>query len=277
MHLPPLQPIGDFHTYISGDVTIHPSAAIAPGVLIQADPDSKITIAAGVCIGMGTVLHARDGWIDIRSGVNLGAGVLIFGSAKIGENACVGASTTIVNCAIAPQSVIAPGSLFSNTPETFTPTVIESATQSIQQPIRELITTASPEPSDAAKFSAHEKLPPIAPNLGLPPLEAIAPPIAEPISTFVDPTLQKPAQPSVTLPLPPNPFVPPPLLNQPFTLQPKIELTNTEVEADPQIPDHKPAEVNNASKLHGQAQLNQLMGKLFAHRQNPIQPQHPTE
>jgi len=77
MHLSPLQPISNSHFYVSGNVTIHPSAAIAPGVLLQADPESQIIIAAGVCVGMGTILHAHG---NLRSGVKQHwAGVLIVG------------------------------------------------------------------------------------------------------------------------------------------------------------------------------------------------------
>jgi len=65
MHLSPLQPISNSHFYVSGNVTIHPSAAIAPGVLLQADPESQIIIAAGVCVGMGTILHAHAGILEV--------------------------------------------------------------------------------------------------------------------------------------------------------------------------------------------------------------------
>jgi len=60
-------------------VTIHPSAAIAPGVLLQADPESQIIIAAGVCVGMGTILHAHAGILEVSQEQNIGAGVLIVG------------------------------------------------------------------------------------------------------------------------------------------------------------------------------------------------------
>jgi len=63
MHLSPLQPISNSHFYVSGNVTIHPSAAIAPGV--SADPESQIIIAAGVCVGMGTILHAHAGILEV--------------------------------------------------------------------------------------------------------------------------------------------------------------------------------------------------------------------
>lgn len=115
MSLSPLHPIGNFNSHISGEVIIDRTAAIAPGVVFHADPNSKIIIAAGVCIGMGVVLHAHDGILEIGTGVNLGAGVLVVGKATIGANACIGAATTIFNCSVAPKQVIPPGSLLGDT------------------------------------------------------------------------------------------------------------------------------------------------------------------
>ena len=111
MHISPLQPISTSPACVSGDVTIDPSAAIALGVLIQADPNSKIIIAAGVCIGMGSIIHAQGGKLEIASGANLGAGVLILGQGKIGENSCIGSLTTVLNNSVAAGQVVAPGSL----------------------------------------------------------------------------------------------------------------------------------------------------------------------
>ncbi|NUN64926.1 hypothetical protein HCU40_09210 [Pseudanabaena biceps] len=113
-YLPPLEPIGDFRSYVCGDVVIDQTAAIASGVLIQADQGGKILIAAGVCIGMGVVLHAQDGVLEICAGANLGAGVLVYGSSKIGEGACIGASSSIVRSVIAKGAIVPPCSLISN-------------------------------------------------------------------------------------------------------------------------------------------------------------------
>ena len=110
----PPSAIGNFNSYQSGEVTIDPSSAIALGVILQAAPNSKIIIAAGVCIGMGTVLHALDGILEIQSGAILGAGVLMVGRGKIGTNACIGSATTIINCSIEPGQVVAPGSLIGD-------------------------------------------------------------------------------------------------------------------------------------------------------------------
>ncbi|MBZ8180708.1 LbetaH domain-containing protein [Oscillatoria salina] len=115
MYLPPLQPANNSHVYVWGDVTIHPSAAIAPGAILQAAPDSKIVIAAGVCLGMGAIINAYQGTIEIEPGATLGTGVLIVGYGKIGANACVGAATTIFNASVAAREVIAAGSVLGDT------------------------------------------------------------------------------------------------------------------------------------------------------------------
>jgi len=112
-YLPPLEPIGDFRSYVCGDVVIDETAAIASGVLLQADQGGKIMIAAGVCIGMGAVLHAQGGLLEICAGANLGAGVLVYGTSKIGEGACIGASSSIVRAVIAKGAIVPPCSLIS--------------------------------------------------------------------------------------------------------------------------------------------------------------------
>lgn len=99
---------------ISGDVRIDPSAVIAPGVIIQAAPDSYVAIAAGVCIGMGSIIQAIQGSIEIQQGVTLGAGVLIIGSAKIGENTCIGYGTTIFQASVIARQVLPPNSLIGD-------------------------------------------------------------------------------------------------------------------------------------------------------------------
>jgi carbon dioxide concentrating mechanism protein CcmN len=120
MHLQTLRSVGmGWDSYpsqvcASGDVTIHPSAAIAPGVILQAAPNSRIIIAEGVCVGMGAVLNAYEGTIEIENGATLGAGVLMVGCGKIGSRACVGAATTIFNQSIAPWQVVQAGSLIGD-------------------------------------------------------------------------------------------------------------------------------------------------------------------
>lgn len=126
MDSPSLELIHDCHLYISGEVVVHPSAAIAPGVLLQADPDCRLIIAEGVCIGRGSVIHASGGTLELQVGATLGTGVLIVGSGTIGIEACIGSMTTIFNSSVLPKQSIPPNSLigdFSRTVTLETPTL----------------------------------------------------------------------------------------------------------------------------------------------------------
>jgi carbon dioxide concentrating mechanism protein CcmN len=114
MQLSPVQPVSTSHYCVIGDVSIHPHAKIAAGVILQAAPHSQIVIAAGVCVGMGVIIQAYQGIITIDVGASLGAGVLILGTAKIGANACIGATTTIFNTDIATLQVVPAGSLMGD-------------------------------------------------------------------------------------------------------------------------------------------------------------------
>ncbi|HEY9835731.1 MAG TPA: hypothetical protein V6D27_02340 [Vampirovibrionales bacterium] len=114
MYLPPLQPNRNPNIYMSGDVTIDEGAAIASGVILQASPGTRIEIAAGVCIGRGSILQACQGNLIIEEGATLGAGVLAIGTGKIGTHACIGSSTTLLHPTIASHEVIPPGSLLGD-------------------------------------------------------------------------------------------------------------------------------------------------------------------
>ncbi len=109
MYLASLQPLATAH--IVGEVEVDPTAVVAPGVLLQADRESRIVIGAGVCLGMGTIVHAHGGQITIEAGANLGAGVLVVGSLTIGQGSCIGATSTIYSIDVAPGQMVAPGSL----------------------------------------------------------------------------------------------------------------------------------------------------------------------
>jgi carbon dioxide concentrating mechanism protein CcmN len=115
MSVPPLRLDTNFDFYTSGEVIIHPSAVIAPGVILQAATNSKIVIGPGVCIGMGSILQVTTGIIQIEAGVSLGAGFLMVGAGRIGINACIGSATTVFNCSVEPAQVVAPGSVLGDT------------------------------------------------------------------------------------------------------------------------------------------------------------------
>ena len=115
MYLSPLQLSSNSQILMSGDVVVNEGAAIAPGAILQADPGSRISIAAGACIGMGVILHAREGTLEIEAGVILGAGVLVVGAGKIGANACIGAGTTLIDPCIDQMQIMPAGSLMGDT------------------------------------------------------------------------------------------------------------------------------------------------------------------
>jgi carbon dioxide concentrating mechanism protein CcmN len=114
MDSPSLELIHDCHLYISGEVVVHSSAAIAPGVLLQADPGCRLIISEGVCIGRGSIIHASGGTLELQIGATLGTGVLIVGRGTIGQEACIGSMTTILDSSVLPQQSIAPGSLIGD-------------------------------------------------------------------------------------------------------------------------------------------------------------------
>jgi carbon dioxide concentrating mechanism protein CcmN len=114
IYLPPPQPSLNKDIRVSGDVEIHPTASLASGVILQAAPNQKIIIGADVCIGMGAIINAAQGSIDIGSGAILGAGVLIIGKSKIGSNCCIGTSSTIFQSDVASMVVVEPGSIIGD-------------------------------------------------------------------------------------------------------------------------------------------------------------------
>ena len=115
MYLPPPQPALNHDIRVSGDVEIHPTASLAQGVILQAAPNSRIVIGADACIGMGAIINAYQGAVEIGSGAILGSGVLIIGKCNIGNNCCIGTSTTIFQKDVAAMSVIEPGSIIGDT------------------------------------------------------------------------------------------------------------------------------------------------------------------
>jgi len=115
MYLSPLQLSSNSQILMSGDVVVNEGAAIAPGVILQAEPGSRISIAAGACIGMGVILHAREGTLSIGAGVILGAGVLVVGAGTIGTSACIGAGTTLINPCIDQMQIMPAGSVIGDT------------------------------------------------------------------------------------------------------------------------------------------------------------------
>ncbi|MFN4195036.1 MAG: carbon dioxide concentrating mechanism protein [Thermosynechococcus sp.] len=121
MPLPPLALPPSPAVRIVGDVVVDPQAVLAPGVLLWAEAGASIRIAAGVCIGMGSVIHAHGGSIEIGEGVNIGAGVLLIGAVTIEPHACIGTSTTVIQTTIPAGAVVAAGSLLGDSSRRWQP------------------------------------------------------------------------------------------------------------------------------------------------------------
>lgn len=103
--------VSDTHYCVMGDVTVANSAVIAPGVVLQASPGSRIVVADGACLAGGVCIQARQGVLTIGAGANLGANVLIVGNGIVGENACISPGSTLMNPQVSASSLIPPGSL----------------------------------------------------------------------------------------------------------------------------------------------------------------------
>ncbi|BAQ60287.1 carboxysome protein CcmN [Geminocystis sp. NIES-3708] len=141
MSLPILQPSTIDTTQIRGDVTIDQSVVIASGVILSATSGNKIVIRQGVCVGMGTIITAYQGDIEIQENTILGSGSLILGNCTIGSQVSLGASVTVYNENIEAMSVIPAGSIIGDRSRqvslqkkeviNFTPDTINSPTQSI--------------------------------------------------------------------------------------------------------------------------------------------------
>lgn len=114
MSLPPIPIEHNSEFFVSGNVTIHETAAIAPGVILQAAPHSQIILREGACLGKGTVLNAYAGTIEIEAGAILGAGVLLVGRVTIGKDACIGAASSIFNSSVDTLVMIPSGSLLGD-------------------------------------------------------------------------------------------------------------------------------------------------------------------
>ena len=183
MYLSPLQLSSNSQILMSGDVVVNEGAAIAPGVIMQAEPGSRISIAAGACIGLGVILHAREGTLEIEAGVILGAGVLVVGAGTIGTSACIGAGTTLIDPCIDQMQIMPAGSLIGDT----------SRQASAEA------TAAAPTAAPTSPETPEATTPPVAPPIE-PPSPAQTPPQTAPETATDAPesTAAEPPQPGET-------------------------------------------------------------------------------
>jgi carbon dioxide concentrating mechanism protein CcmN len=183
MYLSPLQLSSNSQILMSGDVVVNEGAAIAPGVILQAEPGSRISIAAGACLGLGVILHAREGNLEIGAGVILGAGVLVVGAGTIGTSACIGAGTTLIDPCIDQMQIMPAGSLIGDT----------SRQASAEA------TAAAPTAAPTSPETPEATTPPVAPPIE-PPSPAQTPPQTAPEKAAEPPesTAAEPPQPGET-------------------------------------------------------------------------------
>lgn len=236
------------HYSVSGDVTIHEGAAIAPGVLLLADPNSRIVIHAHACIGTGTILHAHDGTLEIGEGSVLGVGVLLVGALQIGDRACIGSETTIFNQSVEKGASIASGSLLG----------VDSTFES----------------SNNGK-SNHSELPNGAVND-----EVFAPGFCPPPPPVEPSAADKPEsetpnlEPNVETSQPEAPGTPEPSSESSPSPDPSPE-DSDEIESPP--PQAASSDLSRNGAVYGQMYVNQLLVKLFPHQQrlnNSADPQN---
>jgi carbon dioxide concentrating mechanism protein CcmN len=99
---------------------------------------------------MGTILTAYQGVIAIGAGAILGTGVLVVGRGEIGENACIGSTTTIFNASVAAMSLVPSGSLIGDTSRQITIEVSATPSEPERPPLPEpqpVVSQVSPVPS----------------------------------------------------------------------------------------------------------------------------------
>lgn len=249
MLLQPLHSVNysDFH--VSGDVTIHPNVAIAPGVLIQADPDSQIVIESGTCIGMGTIIHASQGVIEIKSGVTIGTGVLIVGAVKIGANACVGSMTTVFNQSIPSADLIIAGSLLAESNSRPDPKV-KAPSQPLNQISIQIPTQIAEQinPQTETQFTESQSPPPQ-------PIQTQIQTTNQPLPEFEHNQYQEPQGYKTTL----------------------VIESSSEVQVIESSPDRSETSIvikesikgtESSPQVYGQENLNRLLAKLLPHRQS---------
>ncbi|MGI8933966.1 MAG: hypothetical protein ACR2FS_07820, partial [Phormidesmis sp.] len=172
--------VSSTHYCVMGDVTIDESAAIAPGVVLQAASGSRIVVGRGACLAAGVCVQSRAGLLTISAGVSLGSSVLVVGKGTIGTNACVSPGSTLINPSVAADTILPPDTLIGAQPDS-----PQRNDYSRAQPVR-----TQPVSAQTETFK----------------------------NTFVEPGPIAPKPISVPdLSDQTSTFVPPPLLNQPFS------------------------------------------------------------
>jgi len=64
--------VSSTHYCVVGDVTVDDTAVIAPGVVLQASPGSRIVVAPGACLAGGVCIQSRQGVLTVGAGATSG-------------------------------------------------------------------------------------------------------------------------------------------------------------------------------------------------------------
>ncbi len=258
---------------VSGDVTLADSVAIAPDVVLCANPDSQILMGTGVTIGTGSILHAYEGVLDIQEGVTIGSGVLILGHGEIGVNACVGTGTTIIDPNLTAEQMVPSHSLLGDNSRQIEQQIEENvplqASGEVDLDVAETeIQTGIQQ--DNPEENASPELPPEPDSVWEQPQ-----PNAEPDAENASPAELPPEPDSVWEQ--PQPDAKPDAENaSPAELPPEPDSVWEALQPDAK-PDAEPVEkVTSETELsqfpqpqvYGQAQLDQLLNKLLPHRKS---------
>lgn len=248
MSVPPLHLSNNFESYMSGEVTIHPSAVIAPGVILQAAVNSKIIIGPGVCIGMGSILQVSAGTIEVEAGANLGAGFLMVGEGTIGANACIGSATTVFNSSIDPGAVISPGSILGDSSRRIEETPEpESATDNGADTTTDAST--QPQPEAEQSLEVDEETPTSSTHVSASTYWKFKHQSTV-VASESSPTTNSQPPPPPENPEPDNSIPEEPAASQPLT------------ESSPNFGNH----------IYGQVSINRLLATIFPHRQTLNEP-----
>lgn len=210
-----------------GQVEIADGVAFADAVVLDAAPGCRLIVAPGVCLGNGVIIQAHGGDLVIEPRAVLGSGVLVVGAGRIGQNACIGADSTLIHPSIQASQMVPPNSLLGDPSQPSNPPPgpgldglfpSQPGEPAPTEPIADLAPPPSPEPPGSAS--------PVA-----------APPeMAHPSTETLSPAGDSP--PVIEAPTPPDSLTPP--------------------EPTPDSP---------TSTVHGQQQVQALLAALFPHRQ----------
>lgn len=258
MFLPPLRNSEHFDPYISGEVIIDESAAIASGVIIQAAVNCRVIIGSGVCIGMGSILQATEGTLEIEVGANLGAGFLMVGKGKIGANTCIGASTTILSCSVDSGQVIPAGSILGDTSRRLLSLFSDDATQPVSE--TEFVATQSQAKDYAPLDNPWDEEVPTGLDFAQEQLESSA---LEPTQEQNTKSLSNGSIEQQT-----NNLVEDSTPNSLFGLKPEAVPTS---QLETNEPDNI-SSVNFGTQIYGRGNIERLLTTLFPHRQSLNKP-----